>query len=46
MFFNQKTIFIPRLKQTHVVHFSFDMWSFRNHLFLLGVVADWIDADS
>ena len=46
MFSNQKTILISRLKQTHVVHFSFDMWSSGNHLSLLGVVAHWIDADS
>ena len=46
MFSHQKTIFISRSKQTHVVHFSFDMWSSGNQLSLLGVVAHWIDADS
>ena len=46
IFSNQKTILISHLKQTHVVHFRFDMWSSRNHLFLLGVVAYWIDVDS
>ena len=37
---------MQRLENTHIVHFSFDMWTSGNHLSLLGVVAHWIDSDS
>ena len=46
LFGEQKQLMIRLLKQAHVVHFSFDLWTSGNHLSLLGFVAHWINSDA